>query len=72
VLESRQGGDLASRLILLDNWNEYGEGHFIFPAKEYRFGYLDAVRKVFAPQAPVHRDLLPADITAETACQTRK
>jgi hypothetical protein len=53
---------LGSRMLLLDNWNEWGEGHYIAPYREYGFGYLDAVRKVFAPQAGPHEDLLPEDI----------
>ncbi len=56
-------GELGSRMILLDNWNEWGEGHYIAPYREYGFGYLDAVRRVFAPGAPQqHEDLLPEDI----------
>ena len=35
-------------MLLLDNWNEWGEGHYIAPYREYGFGYLDAVRKVFS------------------------
>jgi hypothetical protein len=55
--------ELGSRLLLLDNWNEWGEGHYIAPYRQYGFGYLDAVRKVFAPDAPEpHKDLVPEDI----------
>ncbi len=79
VILKRSGTDLASRLVLLDNWNEYGEGHYIFPTQQYRFGYLDAVREVFAPNSPEHQDpvrlsllqsnppVLPAKPLAESA-----
>ena len=53
---------LGSRMLLLDNWNEWGEGHYIAPHREFGFGYLDAVRRVFAVAPPEHSDLLPADI----------
>jgi hypothetical protein len=53
---------LGSRMILLDNWNEWSEGHFIAPSRRYGFGYLDAVRKVFANAPPEHVDLLPEDV----------
>ena len=53
---------LGSRMLLLDNWNEWGEGHYLAPYREYGFGYLDAVRNVFAPDAGTHEDLLPEDI----------
>ena len=54
--------ELGSRMLLLDNWNEWGEGHYIAPHREFGFGYLDAVRNVFAPTAGPHKDLVPEDI----------
>jgi hypothetical protein len=54
--------ELGSRLLLLDNWNEWGEGHYLAPHREFGFGYLDAVRSVFALDDPPHHDLVPADI----------
>jgi hypothetical protein len=62
LLDERPGDGLASRIVLLDNWNEFGEGHYIFPTRQYGFGYLDAVREVFAIDPPPHVDLTPADI----------
>jgi hypothetical protein len=53
---------LASRMILLDNWNEWSEGHFIAPCRQHGFGYLDAVRRVVAPESADHVDLIPEDI----------
>jgi hypothetical protein len=53
---------LGSRLLLLDNWNEWGEGHYLAPYREYGFGYLDAVRRVFSTAPADHVDLLPEDI----------
>jgi len=56
-------GSLSRRVVLLDNWNEYGEGHYLAPHRQYGFGYLDAVREALAPQAPrEHVDLTPADV----------
>jgi hypothetical protein len=53
---------LGSRMLLLDNWNEWGEGHYIAPYREYGFGYLDAVRRVFSNAPDEHEDLIPEDI----------
>jgi hypothetical protein len=53
---------LASRMILLDNWNEWSEGHFIAPCRQHGFGYLDAVRRVFARDHADHVDLVPEDV----------
>ncbi len=54
--------ELGSRMLLLDNWNEWSEGHYIAPYREYGFGYLDAVRRVFSDAPAAHEDLLPEDI----------
>ncbi len=53
---------LGSRMLLLDNWNEWGEGHYIAPYREHGFGYLDAVRNVFTSAPAEHTDLLPEDV----------
>jgi len=53
---------LGGRMLLLDNWNEWGEGHYIAPYREFGFGYLDAVRKVFSTAQEPHVDLIPEDI----------
>lgn len=63
-MDSREGKDSLSRVLLLDNWNEYSEGHFIAPHREYAFAYLDAIRRVFTHddgQTP-HRHLMPEDV----------
>lgn len=51
-----------SKMLLVDNWNEYGEGHYIFPTKQFGFGYLDAIRNVFSKEKKKHKDILPEDI----------
>jgi hypothetical protein len=61
LLDARSGGSAESRLLLLDNWNEFGEGHYLMPTRGFGFGHLDAVREVFASQAPPHTDIAPLD-----------
>ena len=53
---------LGSRMLLLDNWNEWGEGHYIAPYREFGFGYVDAVRNVLTDAPTDHVDLIPEDI----------
>jgi hypothetical protein len=62
LLATRTGDGPADRLVLLDNWNEYGEGHYLMPTREQGFGYLAAVRRVFAPEAPPIVPVTPADL----------
>jgi hypothetical protein len=39
------------------------------PSVEHRFGYLDAVRRVFAPRAAArHRDLTPSQVGSPAPC----
>ncbi|MHB8971208.1 MAG: LamG-like jellyroll fold domain-containing protein [Pirellulaceae bacterium] len=61
-VEASPDPGLGSKLLLLDNWNEWGEGHYILPYTEHGFGYLDAVRKVFSDAPEQHVDLIPEDI----------
>jgi len=44
-------GALSRRIALLDNWNEFGEGHFLLPSELAGFGYLEAVRAVFGERS---------------------
>jgi len=51
---------LGRRMVLLPNWNEYGEGHFIIPSASAGFGYLDALKEVFTVGGP-HKNVVPTD-----------
>ncbi len=37
--------DIGSKILILDNWNEWGEGHYLSPCTAYGFRYLQAVRE---------------------------
>ena len=47
-------GCLSKKVIMLDNWNEWSEGHYIAPSLGNGFKFLEAVRDVFTK-----RDNLP-------------
>ena len=53
---------LARRMILVDNWNEWGEGHYLAPCREHGFEYLDVLRRVFTNAPRDHADLIPDDV----------
>jgi hypothetical protein len=46
-MDGSPAGSLGARMLLLDNWNEWGEGHYLAPQATDGFGYLQAVREVF-------------------------
>jgi hypothetical protein len=52
----------GKKLVLIEAWNEYGEGEIIEPHRQWAFAYLDAIRRVFARAGDRHRDLTPADL----------
>ena len=49
---------LGRRMVMLANWNEFGEGHFLMPSTLAGFGYVDALRDVFTAGGP-HADAVP-------------
>ena len=48
----------GAKMVLLPNWNEFSEGHFIMPSNLAGFGYVDAIREVFFGGGP-HHDQVP-------------
>ena len=38
-------------LITINSWNEWTETSFLQPCNLYGYGYLDAVKRVFAPES---------------------
>jgi hypothetical protein len=61
-VEVRPGNGLDRRLLLVDNWNEFGEGHYVFPHRQYGFGYLDALREAVSSAPEPHTDPVPEDL----------
>jgi len=55
VIETRKA-------VLVEAWNEWGEGSYIEPHSEFGFGYLDAIREVFTDAPKAHDDVTPVDV----------
>ncbi len=51
-----------TKIVLIEAWNEYGEGEVVEPHREWGFAYLDAIRSVFAIERGRHQDLSPQDL----------
>lgn len=51
-----------SMVVMIEAWNEWGEGSVLEPSVEDGFAYLDQVRAVFRPQAGPHQDVDPKSL----------
>ena len=54
--------DARNNLAVIEAWNEWGEGSFIEPDKEFHFEFLDRVRKVFTDAPEGHTDFVPTPV----------
>jgi len=59
-MPSLPADSLGRTVVLLPNWNEFGEGHFIMPSTLAGFGYVDALREVFCGGGR-HDDAVPTE-----------
>lgn len=50
------------KIIVIEAWNEWGEGSYIEPSREWGFSFLDIVKKIFAKEDEIHEDIVPEDI----------
>ena len=57
----------ARRLLMLDNWNEWDEGHYIMPSHEFGFGYLQAVREELTARDNLPDYRTPVDMGCKPA-----
>jgi hypothetical protein len=60
-LESSRSKPGTPKAILIEAWNEWGEGSYVEPHAEFVFGYLDALRGTLSSVPPTHTDVTPAD-----------
>jgi hypothetical protein len=43
--------DKIPKILMIEAWNEFGEGSYIEPTKKWGFAYLETIRKIFASPA---------------------
>jgi hypothetical protein len=54
--------DAKPKMILIEAWNEFGEGDYTEPHQEFGFGHVDAIREVFTNAPKEHEDIVPEDV----------
>ena len=51
----------AKKIIMIDNWNEWDEGHFVAPSHKFGFKYLQAIREVYTERNNLPDYIMPHD-----------
>ena len=46
ISDALPDGAWGKRIMMIDNWNEWDEGHFVAPSHKFGFKYLQAIREV--------------------------
>ncbi len=59
--KSRVDSGKTPPIVLVEAWNELGEGGYVEPTVGRGFSYLDAIRNVFVGDSP-HTDVAPSDV----------
>lgn len=55
-------GAWGKRIFMIDNWNEWDEGHYVSPSHEYGFRYLQAIREELTARDNLPDYRLPQDM----------
>ncbi len=55
-------GAYAKKIFMIDNWNEWDEGHFVSPSHQFGFRYLQAVREELTERDNLPDYRTPADM----------
>lgn len=50
------------RIFMIDNWNEWDEGHYVLPSHEFGFRYLQAIREELTERDNLPDYRMPQDI----------
>ncbi|MBO7170859.1 MAG: glycoside hydrolase family 99-like domain-containing protein [Clostridia bacterium] len=65
TVDALPDGAWGKRIFMLDNWNEWDEGHYIAPSHEHGFRYLQAVREELTLRDNLPDYRTPADLGIE-------
>lgn len=64
LVDSKPAGRWDSKIVVFDNWTEFGEGHYLEPTSGTGFTFVNAIKRVFctawAPETVT--DIVPEDV----------
>lgn len=61
IADALPDGAWGKRIMMIDNWNEWDEGHFVAPSHKFGFKYLQAIREVLTERDNLPDYRTPAD-----------
>jgi hypothetical protein len=64
LVDAKPAGRWDSKIVVFDNWTEFGEGHYIEPTTGTGFSFVNAIKQVFCSSwAPEEiTDIIPEDL----------
>jgi len=67
LVDAKPADRWDSKLVVFDNWTEFGEGHYIEPTSGLGFSFLNAIKRVFCTNwaSEAMTDVVPEDVGLE-------
>ena len=62
ITDALPEGAWGKRILMIDNWNEWDEGHYVSPSHEFGFRYLQAIREELTERDNLPDYRLPQEI----------
>ena len=62
MMDELPNGAWGKRMIMIDNWNEWDEGHYVSPSHEFGFRYLQAIREELTARDNLPDYRMPQDL----------
>ena len=62
IVDQLPDGSWGKRIFMIDNWNEWDEGHYVAPSHEFGFRYLEAIREVLTLRDNLPDYRMPQDL----------
>ena len=62
IADSLPEGAWSKKIMMIDNWNEWDEGHYVSSSHEFGFRYLQAIREELTARDNLPDYRTPQDI----------
>ena len=62
IADTLPEGSWGRKILMIDNWNEWDEGHYVSPSHEFGFRYLQAIREELTARDNLPDYRMPQDL----------